>query len=486
MSGAPVALLALARHLAPLRRRRPLRHPRHQLQPGHVPAPAGGRPARRRRGARSSCTRATRSARTRSSSPCNKGLGIGLVQGFTGLTIAVAVLASLTALTAFRDQPPLLRIPAALVVGLTYMVASYFAQGAFKETMQALFVLAFVLALREASRQPRLARAPPPLRPRGPARRRLRLHLQLPGPHLADRRRGHLGGHRSTRQPVPHLCGWRGCGGAENGGAAPARRPPRSRDGPRSLARRPLGVPPLRRPDRPRDRPDDRLPQLRDLRPQRPRPRQPLRPDLALRGARHLALGRLPPLARATAPCRPSATTSAPPSPRSCSSTGLSSAGAGASRRSSPASPPRRSPTPRRGSAARPTPPPRRSRSAAPLAALVIVLPLLRRPVAWLYLLAAGGCSLLALANAPVGPTSYSPGPDRPARRRSAKARPWSSPRASCSTTNTAPPTSPGSCAAVASASRPPTKRWATGRPGVRFVVTEATRRSTAVPGPAA
>jgi hypothetical protein len=45
----------------------------------------------------------------------------------------------------------------------------------------------------------------------------------------------------------------------------------------------------------------------------------------------------------------------------------------------------------------------------APLAALVIVLPLLRRPVAWLYLLAAGGCSLLALANAPVGPTSYSP-----------------------------------------------------------------------------
>jgi hypothetical protein len=46
---------------------------------------------------------------------------------------------------------------------------------------------------------------------------------------------------------------------------------------------------------------------------------------------------------------------------------------------------------------------------AAPLAALVIVLPLLRRPVAWLYLLVAAGCSLLALANAPVGPSSYSP-----------------------------------------------------------------------------
>jgi hypothetical protein len=28
---------------------------------------------------------------------------------------------------------------------------------------------------------------------------------------------------------------------------------------------------------------------------------------------------------------------------------------------------------------------------------------------AWLYLLAAGACSLLAFANAPIGPTSYSP-----------------------------------------------------------------------------
>jgi hypothetical protein len=84
----------------------------------------------------------------------NKGLGIGLVQGFTGLTVAVAVLASLTALTAFRDQPPLLRIPAALVVGLTYVVASYLAQGSFKETIQALFFLAFVLALRETTANP--------------------------------------------------------------------------------------------------------------------------------------------------------------------------------------------------------------------------------------------------------------------------------------------------------------------------------------------
>jgi hypothetical protein len=89
-----------------------------------------------------------------------KGLGIGLVPGFTGLMVAVAVLASLTALTAFRDQPAYLRVPASLVVGLTYMVASYFAQGSFKETMQALFFLAFVLSLREASQNPAWRKLP--------------------------------------------------------------------------------------------------------------------------------------------------------------------------------------------------------------------------------------------------------------------------------------------------------------------------------------
>ena len=80
----------------------------------------------------------------------SKGLGIGLVQGFTGLTIAVAALASLTALAAFRHLPAVPRTAGALLVGLAYLVASYFAQGAFKETMQALYLLAFVLALREA------------------------------------------------------------------------------------------------------------------------------------------------------------------------------------------------------------------------------------------------------------------------------------------------------------------------------------------------
>jgi hypothetical protein len=82
----------------------------------------------------------------------NKGLGIGLVDGFSGLSVAVMVLAPLTALTAFRELPALPRTAGALVVGLAYLVASYFAQGAFKETIEALFVLAFALALREGAR----------------------------------------------------------------------------------------------------------------------------------------------------------------------------------------------------------------------------------------------------------------------------------------------------------------------------------------------
>jgi hypothetical protein len=82
----------------------------------------------------------------------DKGLGIGLVQGFSGLTVAVAILASLTALAAFRELPLLPRTTGALLVGFAYVVASYLAQGAFKETMQALYLLAFVLALREADR----------------------------------------------------------------------------------------------------------------------------------------------------------------------------------------------------------------------------------------------------------------------------------------------------------------------------------------------
>jgi hypothetical protein len=132
----------------------------------------------------------------------HEGLGIGLVQAFSGLTLAAAVLAPLTALAAFAEQPPLRRTAAALLVGLPYLVVSYYAQGSFKETIQALLVLAFVLALRESTRswtdlpQPRVAPPAAPLRSRRRHRHRLRLRLQLPGPHLACSHCGHLGDRR--------------------------------------------------------------------------------------------------------------------------------------------------------------------------------------------------------------------------------------------------------------------------------------------------
>jgi hypothetical protein len=84
----------------------------------------------------------------------DKGLGIGLVKGFSGLTVAVAVLAPLSAISAFRDLRSLPRTAAALLVGLAYVFASYFAQGAFKEVMLAFFLLGFVLFLRESVREP--------------------------------------------------------------------------------------------------------------------------------------------------------------------------------------------------------------------------------------------------------------------------------------------------------------------------------------------
>jgi hypothetical protein len=82
----------------------------------------------------------------------DKGLGLGLVQGFSGLSVSVVVLAPLTALAAFAELRALPRTAGALIVGCAYVFVSYFAQGAFKETLEALFVLAFALSLRESTR----------------------------------------------------------------------------------------------------------------------------------------------------------------------------------------------------------------------------------------------------------------------------------------------------------------------------------------------
>ncbi|HYH62214.1 MAG TPA: hypothetical protein VD766_10150, partial [Solirubrobacterales bacterium] len=74
-------------------------------------------------------------------------LGPSLVQAFGGLTMAGAVAATVAALGGLGSLAGSRRIGAALLVAVAYLAASYYIQGAFKETMQALFVLAFAIGL---------------------------------------------------------------------------------------------------------------------------------------------------------------------------------------------------------------------------------------------------------------------------------------------------------------------------------------------------
>jgi hypothetical protein len=339
----------------------------------------------------------------------NNVLGIGLVQGFSGLMIAVAVLASLTALTAFRDQPWPLRIPAALVIGLTYMVASYFAQGSFKETMQALFFLAFVLALREASRDPEWHQLPLRFVPAALLAVGSVYTYSFPGliwlvgaaaiwvvlEFGINRFRLPAGG--AVGGPAPEDALATGGGGGSPAATGPAAW--------RSVLYAVLLFAVLVAPEIGRmidfhsfETFDPNGPGLGNLFGQiSPFEGFGIWPSGDFRltpGAGAVpALGYYAGAAFATILLlyglflcwrrRESAIIAG------LAAAALAYAAA------------RLGGTPYTAAKA--------IEVGAPLAALVIVLPLLRRPVAWLYLLAAAGCSLLALANAPVGPSSYSP-----------------------------------------------------------------------------
>jgi hypothetical protein len=73
--------------------------------------------------------------------------GIGLGQAFLGEIVAIGVLTALTAIGALRELSPARRTIAAALVAIPYLAASYYAQAAFKETAEALFVLAFSIYL---------------------------------------------------------------------------------------------------------------------------------------------------------------------------------------------------------------------------------------------------------------------------------------------------------------------------------------------------
>jgi hypothetical protein len=73
--------------------------------------------------------------------------GISLGQAFVGEIVAIGTLTGLTALGALGEMRPGRRVLAAAMVALPYLAASYYAQAAFKETAEALFVLAFAVFL---------------------------------------------------------------------------------------------------------------------------------------------------------------------------------------------------------------------------------------------------------------------------------------------------------------------------------------------------
>jgi hypothetical protein len=76
-------------------------------------------------------------------------LGPSLVGGFGGLTLAISVCACLAPLELLGRMPPARRTAGALLIGLAYMAASYLIQGAFKETMQAMLLLSFAIAMQQ-------------------------------------------------------------------------------------------------------------------------------------------------------------------------------------------------------------------------------------------------------------------------------------------------------------------------------------------------
>jgi uncharacterized membrane protein len=81
----------------------------------------------------------------------SEGLGTGLIEAFAGMTLATPVITALVVVEALRGVRPLARVAVAALVSLPYLAAAYLAQGAFKEPMVALFVLAFALLLPSAT-----------------------------------------------------------------------------------------------------------------------------------------------------------------------------------------------------------------------------------------------------------------------------------------------------------------------------------------------
>jgi hypothetical protein len=76
-------------------------------------------------------------------------LAVRLDEAVTGLLVAAAVMTALAALAALRRLPAPARVVAAILSAFAYLLASYYGQGSFKETIFALCVLTLALILQD-------------------------------------------------------------------------------------------------------------------------------------------------------------------------------------------------------------------------------------------------------------------------------------------------------------------------------------------------
>ncbi len=86
----------------------------------------------------------------------SEAIGVDVADAATAVTLVIPMLAVAAAWSLLAGVPGPRRGLAAVLVALPYLGAAYYAQGAFKETLQALFLLVFVAVLREvlATRSP--------------------------------------------------------------------------------------------------------------------------------------------------------------------------------------------------------------------------------------------------------------------------------------------------------------------------------------------
>jgi len=87
-----------------------------------------------------------------------QALDVGVDEAFAGVTIAGTVLLGWTALAALRRPRPWAPLLVAPLVGMPYLIAAYYAQGAFKELLEAVFVVGFAVLLAAPPQLGRLRR----------------------------------------------------------------------------------------------------------------------------------------------------------------------------------------------------------------------------------------------------------------------------------------------------------------------------------------